>query len=462
MDVINSCRCCLQGRPYKDMVTPYTHLGKTEIYSVMLKDCFDLHLTLDANISRGICLMCVSRLRDASDFKLLVQRSQTELQEALLVKDEDNLVKSEPPDDEMMADLSETDVERPPFEFAMASSSREKSYTREECKGFKNEPVLERLSGETHLLSGTCYDSTVTQENNNSDPCGSKIDKIEKKKHGVENLTRKANLKRREVQTLLYCNHCSYTSPCKSRILRHQTIHTVTTLFNCNHCSYTSTIKGRMLRHQRIHTDEKPYMCDSCAYQCTSKKYLQSHMMIHTGEKPFSCSICDYKGRRKSELRLHEMTHSGEKPYQCSQCDYKCNIKSHLQRHEGTHPGMKNKSHKCTHCDYQTIDKSHLNRHLKIHTGEMPFKCDLCDYQCRRKAHLNFHQMKHTGEKPHKCSYCDFRCARKSDLPAHQRTHTGEKPYKCNHCSYASRQKHVLVGHIKSKHCGEQREVLQV
>ncbi|XP_063542762.1 zinc finger protein OZF-like [Cydia strobilella] len=482
MDAVNSCRCCRQGPPDKDLATPYTRLGKTEIYTDMLKECFEVHLTLDAMVSRGICLTCVNRLQDANDFKLQVQHSQTELQAALLDKvsgyvepmvkteilddsafdvlNEDPLIKSEPPDDEMKDDLTETDVERPPFEIAMASSGREKPYAREEChKGFKNKSVVNKHLQETHLLSETSCDSTVTQENNNSDPCGSKIHKIDKKEHGVDNLRRKANFKRPKVKTLLSCNHCSYTSPYKYRILRHQTIHTVKTLLNCNHCSYTSSFKGRMLRHKNIHTDEKPAMCNHCAYQCRSKKELLFHLMIHTGEKPFNCSICDFKCRRKSSLQLHETIHSGEKPYRCSQCDYKSNIKSHLQRHEGIHPGKKNKSHKCTHCDYQTHDKSHLNRHLKIHTDEMPFECDYCDYQCRVKANLNFHQMKHKGEKPHECSYCDFRCARKSDLPAHQRIHTGEKiekPYKCNHCSYASRQKHFLVRHIKSKHSGEQ------
>ncbi|XP_063369880.1 zinc finger protein 28-like [Cydia amplana] len=444
MDVVKSCRCCLRCPPDKDLATPYAHLGTTEIYVDMLEECFDVHLTLDANVSRGICLTCVSRLRDASDFKLQVQRSQTELQAALLVEVEDFLIKSEPPYDEMKDELSETDVERPPFEIAMASSGREKPYTREEChKGFKKKCVVKKDMQETHLLSETSCDSIMTQEKNNSDSCRSTIHK--KKEHGVENLTRKAKLKRRKVKKLLNCNHCSYTSPDKSRILQHQTIHTVKSLLNCNHCSYTSSFKGRMLRHQRRHTDVKPFLCNNCAYQCNSKKHLQIHLMIHTGEKPFNCSICDFKCRRKAELRLHEMIHSGEKPYQCRQCDYKCTSKCHLRRHEGIHPGMKNKSHKCTYCDYQTHDKSHLNRHLKIHTGDMPFKCDFCDYQCREKEHLRYHQTKHTGEKPHKCSYCDFRCTRKSDLPAHERIHTGEKPYKCEHCSYTCRQKHVFI-----------------
>ncbi|XP_063388330.1 uncharacterized protein LOC134674201 [Cydia fagiglandana] len=178
MDVVNSCRCCLQCPPDKDLATPYIHLGTKEIYADMLKECFDVHLTLDANVSRGICLTCVNRLRDASDFKLQVQRSETELQAALLegsslvepmikweisddgvvndsaldVLSEDFLIKSEPPYDE----LPETDVERPNSEIAMASFGGEKPYAREEChRSFKNKCVVKKDIQETSLLSET-------------------------------------------------------------------------------------------------------------------------------------------------------------------------------------------------------------------------------------------------------------------------------------------------------------------
>ncbi|XP_061724175.1 uncharacterized protein LOC133530295 [Cydia pomonella] len=97
MDVMNSCCCCLRCAPDRDLTTPYTHLGKTETFSDLLKECFNIHLVLDGSGPCGICSACVGRLRDASDFKLQVQRSQAELQ-ALLVKTE-IVVKSEQADD---------------------------------------------------------------------------------------------------------------------------------------------------------------------------------------------------------------------------------------------------------------------------------------------------------------------------------------------------------------------------
>ncbi|XP_063371116.1 uncharacterized protein LOC134659403 [Cydia amplana] len=84
MDVLHSCRCCLRRPPDKGLTAVYTHLDKTEIYSDMLRECFNIHLVQVSD--SGICEVCVGSLRDANNFKLQVQRSQAELQEALHVK----------------------------------------------------------------------------------------------------------------------------------------------------------------------------------------------------------------------------------------------------------------------------------------------------------------------------------------------------------------------------------------
>ncbi|XP_063542363.1 uncharacterized protein LOC134750989 [Cydia strobilella] len=86
MEMMHACRCCLRCPPDKDLTTPYAHLGRTEIYADMIKECFDINLVVGGSGSCGICSACVGRLRDASDFKLQVQRSQAELQAASGVK----------------------------------------------------------------------------------------------------------------------------------------------------------------------------------------------------------------------------------------------------------------------------------------------------------------------------------------------------------------------------------------
>ncbi|XP_063632445.1 uncharacterized protein LOC134803575 [Cydia splendana] len=101
MESINQCHCCLQRPSAKDLRTPYTRLGITEIYSVMIEECFVIKLTPSNNGKSGICEVCLGRLREACHFKMQVQHCQAELQErlegGLRVKDEEDFVG--PPED---------------------------------------------------------------------------------------------------------------------------------------------------------------------------------------------------------------------------------------------------------------------------------------------------------------------------------------------------------------------------
>ncbi|XP_061725408.1 uncharacterized protein LOC133531292 [Cydia pomonella] len=83
MEMIHQCHCCLRRPPSKDMETPYTRLGITEIYSVMLEECFAIDVTVGKDGKSGICEKCVGQLREACHFKLLVQHSQAKLRESL-------------------------------------------------------------------------------------------------------------------------------------------------------------------------------------------------------------------------------------------------------------------------------------------------------------------------------------------------------------------------------------------
>ncbi|XP_063544078.1 uncharacterized protein LOC134752335 [Cydia strobilella] len=110
MESTNQCHCCLQRPSAKNLRAPYTRLGTTEIYSVMIEECFVIKLTsCDDGIS-GICEVCLGRLREASLFKMQVQHCQAKLQErlegGLSVKDEEGL-------DELSADGAYSESPKP-------------------------------------------------------------------------------------------------------------------------------------------------------------------------------------------------------------------------------------------------------------------------------------------------------------------------------------------------------------
>ncbi|XP_048001266.1 uncharacterized protein LOC125238028 [Leguminivora glycinivorella] len=150
---MDSCRCCLQCPPDKDLTTPYIHLGKTEIYLEMLQDCFDIKLPMDGSGSCGICSACVGRLRDASDFKLQVQRSQAELPEVALIKVEN--AKTE------LFDVAEEDnsvssmlcQERLRSDEGGTISPERKTYACEHCqKSYRKRSTLNKHKEKIHQI----------------------------------------------------------------------------------------------------------------------------------------------------------------------------------------------------------------------------------------------------------------------------------------------------------------------
>ncbi|KAJ2938656.1 hypothetical protein O0L34_g11983 [Tuta absoluta] len=103
-----TCRCCLLRPPEKDLKTPYTVVNNTEIYADILKECFEIHLTLGKD-DCGICEVCIARLRDAWDFKRQVLRCQKDFQFKIteLVKDEALAKVKEEPDDIVFMEMKE-------------------------------------------------------------------------------------------------------------------------------------------------------------------------------------------------------------------------------------------------------------------------------------------------------------------------------------------------------------------
>ncbi|CAK1597289.1 unnamed protein product [Parnassius mnemosyne] len=74
------CRCCLSEGCYKDLGTEYTWMDDTEIYADMLLECFDISISQHNEGPNGpnrlICEVCITRLRDASNFKKQVLASE--------------------------------------------------------------------------------------------------------------------------------------------------------------------------------------------------------------------------------------------------------------------------------------------------------------------------------------------------------------------------------------------------
>ncbi|XP_048003472.1 oocyte zinc finger protein XlCOF6-like isoform X1 [Leguminivora glycinivorella] len=500
MDVMLACRCCLLCPPDKDLTTPHTHLDKTEIYADMIKECFDIQLQLavGGSGSSGICCTCVGRLRDASDFKLQVQRSQAELQArsqgASLVKEEESAVECENPE---MQDTHETCGSEPGEETAVKPEMLDED-TPEEIL-YEEFTVKSEASAEDDEIS-LCSDGSARAREQLAMACSVVLERLRGDatahsgakpiacEHCGERFRNETILNRHIQDTHLpsapkqfSCDFCSSTFQTESLILEHEKIEHGVTNFMCAHCDY-STMSKKCLAvhlknqcsfknliksdlhkqqailsvdkkthkttHMKLNTRVEPYKCSYCDYKCGNRSHLRTHIITHTGEKPFQCRDCAYKCARRSQLQRHMRTHTGEKPYACGHCEYRCSRKSTLRTHVMRHTG--DKPFHCSHCAHKCRSKSDLQSHQRIHTGEKPYACSHCEYRYSYRSSLKAHVMTHTGEKPFLCSYCVYKCSTKSDLQKHQRIHTGEKHYACSHCDYKFSNKSNLRRHQKT------------
>ncbi|XP_048001356.1 zinc finger protein 232-like [Leguminivora glycinivorella] len=263
---MDSCRSCLQYPPDKDLTTPYTHLDKTEIFYDMFKECFNIELVLDGSSSCGICWACVGRLRDASDFKLQVQRSQAELRAALLNKAE-TAVKTKQADEGSHDDSVCVET----VEDSDSSEASEEEET-------------------TEIMDG---DPLATSESDDEISNGSAAESAAAAASALAAAIASAPAQRASARLQVdpyACEHCSTTFTNKDLLTAHiQQTHeqlldsgSVKTFFKCSDCSYMCMDKSKLGLHQakhtvennltRIHADEKPLACTQCDYKCKWKK----------------------------------------------------------------------------------------------------------------------------------------------------------------------------------------------
>ncbi|XP_048003588.1 zinc finger and SCAN domain-containing protein 12-like isoform X24 [Leguminivora glycinivorella] len=398
MDVLLACRCCLLCPPDKDLTTPHTHLGKTEIYADMIKECFDIQLQLavGGSGSSGICCTCVGRLRDASDFKLQVQRSQAELQArsqgASLVKEEESAVECENLE---MQDTHETcgsePGEEPTVKPEMLDEDTPEEILHEEFT-IKSETSAEddEMSQEESAVE---YEHPEMQDTDES--CGSEP--------GEEPAVKPEMLDEDTPEEILHEEFSVKPEPAAED------------------------------DEMSLCSDGSARAREQLAMGCSVVlERLRGDATAHSGAKPIACEHCGERFRNETILNKHvQDTHLPPAPKQfaCDFCSAIFQTESLILEHKKIEHGVTN--FMCAHCDYSTISKRCLRAHLKSHFSfKRVIKSDLHKHQAiyyeDKKTHKTTHLRLSTRVRPYKCSYCDYKVSDRSTLRKHERRHTGE------------------------------------
>ncbi|VVC98039.1 unnamed protein product [Leptidea sinapis] len=137
------CRCCASEGVFKDFNSTYQWMGAEEVYADMLKDCFDITLTVSETInSGGICEVCITQLRNAFNFKKQVQYTEEQFKRKIEeMKFKTEIVKvEEAGEDDFPSDhnLSDDDFSSPEYDIPiikMESSSESAKSKKRATKG---------------------------------------------------------------------------------------------------------------------------------------------------------------------------------------------------------------------------------------------------------------------------------------------------------------------------------------
>ncbi|XP_041968475.1 zinc finger protein 816-like isoform X4 [Aricia agestis] len=506
------CRCCASEGSFKDLEKTYDWLGTEEVYANMLKDCFDISLSKQDSFNNGgICEVCITQLRNASNFKKQVQ--QTEQQ--FLKKIEDNgyqtsIIKVEvarPDDDdhdlfddgnlsdgfsspEYDIPLTKIKVEKlnetkPKKRAAKPSTSKAKKLKKE-----AGEPSAKRLTG---AVSEWHWEPSGLSETVNDVLVEKHLPEMRKQCHNLMTLLKYSNatpFKDRNDAGYV-CAYCFKTYP-DCDVLRSHThvqhenekrtykagsgvssfvVFLDIVDLKCTICDKSIDSISELARHLVEEHDKKYHMgvtdyfqpfkltndpqmnCCLCGEIFHNMKLLMQHMNLHY--RNFICTICGAGFVNSFRLKRHEMTHGKKKSsYPCKQCGLVFEAESKKKAHVNTeHKGIAGDS-VCQICKARFKNYYQKTRHMtQVHNLE-GIKCDYCDKKFNLKSNLILHMRSvHLKERPYQCSVCSMGFFVKRHMLGHyMATHTNERKFKCEVCGKAyatqnSRRKHMKKNH---------------
>ncbi|XP_059056464.1 zinc finger protein 583-like isoform X11 [Achroia grisella] len=514
------CRCCLAEGCYKDISTEYFWMGKREVYSEMLSETFSVSIAYSTaggpnSNSRLICEPCISRLRDASDFKRQVQECERTFMQhldpgststagcELTVEPEDVKIETV----KLEAHLSDVDVDDgPDFGDDDDDDLDDEPLTKFATKVPKKESVdlldlIDNSKAAEKRKSTTKVKATPAKKTKKETvkPTSSKP-KPEKKKKENEPMY----YVRRNAETVVqYATAYPFRLPEDTMA--------------CVYCYQTYTDSSQFRKHMEdehhdfplwsafghvpegyIKVDCTDLRCRICSEGFDKLGQVADHLLkIHSktcinlshdlGLQPFKlvkgmwiCALCDEKFSTLRTLSRHTQTHFAK--YTCESCGKSYSMASSLQVHiKNTHVSDEKICRKCRKT-FKTLDdkRKHLNESPRCWS----YLCNLCgkrfvtwnlkqvhlseahgvekkSYVCpecseifldRNKYHVHF-KITHTNNH-YTCPFCELKFDNKRGLDEHKVVHTKEKLYPCSLCTKSFGRKKNLTQHmwIHSEH----------
>ncbi|XP_011569208.3 zinc finger protein 28 isoform X13 [Plutella xylostella] len=473
------CRCCLAEGCYKDISTEYFWMGKREVYAEMLTETFDLAISYAQSAgtnsnSRLICEPCISRLRDASEFKRQVsecERMFTTLLEPgssgqsgmaqvtlsrlgkdvkverVKVKKEDS---EDDDDDDMFAepfgdDDDDDDADDEPL--TNLATKIPKKEAEDDIFGSEDKPKpaeKRKATVKAKAVPAKKAKATVTKAKG---PAAKVAKPQEKKKRGKTEDTETSEAWKNTAIILnhstaypfqvtgssIRCCFCTLSFNDPSIFRKH---------IDTAHQNVDKSQSLKKISNLRI--DITDLQCISCVGVFDSLDSLAHH--LNTEHK--------YDIKTVSNLKLVPMLLVMDK-FVCIVCDKKFSSLIQLSRHSGSHY----QRNVCEKCGKNFERGSALSEHLlfKHSNSEFDFFCRAC----KKKFSSELARRKHFEESkkclPRRCHICKERLLHAYALEKHLFDVHGiaKNIYSCKECGAQLSSRSLLYCHFRKYHTNE-------
>ncbi|XP_047518362.1 zinc finger protein 26-like isoform X8 [Pieris napi] len=485
------CRCCLSEGCYKELATEYIWMGENEVYADMLLECFDISISQNNEGPNGtnrlICEVCITRLRDACNFKKQVLECEKKFVDMVgrgdfkqrvtvdILFEED--LKLEQNAEEQSEDTGNFDFLEEPMAF---DDEINDDVTAEPLpvKGKRGRPKKSiKTVKKKEEKPKTSKAKELESEDSRRDE-----EKFELIRNNIKQVLLNSNIMPfRWLKTCFRCFFCyeMFESPDQLKI--HQATHSPEDIYKtisnyyeetvfvditniiCKLCKAVIDNLHSLINHlvenhaMTFHNNISliPFRLDSCQCVICSSQFLShggvvSHMMKkHRHFLKLHCDTCQTRFSNSNDVCIH-LKGDIEDTVSCMDCN-KSFSEEILQEHMKC---VHNKRYRCSACG--EFFRTHYQRSLhmaSVHKRRDLIKCLQCPQSFIFQSILRRHvKQRHLKEKNVICHICGFKTYGQHELKAHLVKHANTKDYKCLNCEKMFKSKKNMRQHCIKSH----------